>query len=217
VAEFEAAPDAGEGGDDEEAPPPAYRTLPRRPGPPARSEADRRDEAYERDLEAVLAQEARNAGVVPGAAAPRPGPHPGPNHGPHFGPRPDRQPAPPPAPRPTAPAPEAAAPTIVMPPPLREAAPPPGPLPSPGRPAGLSLDLPVDAEARGRRSRFATGLAVALLIFLALLALYALRTQIAAALSGAAPALARYAAAVDALRLAIEGLWASLLGLAGQG
>ncbi|RMH48322.1 MAG: hypothetical protein D6686_10890, partial [Alphaproteobacteria bacterium] len=71
------------------------------------------------------------------------------------------------------------------------------------------------------RSRFAAGLAVALLVFLILLAVYALREPIAARLPRAAPYLEAYAARVDALRHALhdlrEGVTAALAGTAPGG
>lgn len=64
-----------------------------------------------------------------------------------------------------------------------------------------------EPEAAPLRRGFASGLATALTLFLALLALYALRTEIAAALPAAAPALEGYARVVEDLREGTRDLW----------
>jgi hypothetical protein len=62
---------------------------------------------------------------------------------------------------------------------------------------------------------FVAGLATALMLFLLLLGIYALRAPLSAALPEIAPALDAYAAAVDALRAALRDLWAMAAGLLG--
>jgi predicted Zn finger-like uncharacterized protein len=61
------------------------------------------------------------------------------------------------------------------------------------------------------RSRFATGLSLALLVFLILLGVYALRAPLAEAVPDAAPYLEAYATRVDEARVALEQGWARLV------